>query len=487
MQHANARLAVWPLFATGVLLPLLGGCSLPAPHPLQRLQLPQSPVRVPLAEAPLHAGTAESDGNACLTRIGTEGARELAPDASLDDYRLFAALNNPGLRALFERWRAQTERVPQVRSLPEPRLTYTEFVESIETRTGPQERSFGLRQEFPWFGKLRLRGSIAEEKAAAAWNRFIGAQLALDHRVRTTYADYFFLGRSIAVTRENLELLLRLERVARERFAAGAENHTDVIRLQVEMGGLEDRLETLLDKRRPVQAQLNALLNRSIETEIAWPTELPEDSFHVDDVEVARRLKEHNPELLALHHEIEGAELARSLAAKEYFPDFALGVQTIATGSAVASGTRGSGDDPWLLSLSIELPLWFSKYRAGARQAQANWRAARDERQNARNRLAADVELVLYQLRDARRRIDLYGGGLVRKAEEALASTEASFQADRSDFSDWIDVERVLLDYQLARERARADRFRAEADLDRYLGRYLGSYVGPLSKAEADE
>ena len=43
----------------------------------------------------------------------------------------------------------------------------------------------------------------------------------------------------------------------------------------------------------------------------------------MDEVEVARRLKEHNPELLALRHEIEGAELTRSLAAKEYFPEVA--------------------------------------------------------------------------------------------------------------------------------------------------------------------
>ncbi len=61
----------------------------------------------------------------------------------------------------------------------------------------------------------------------------------------------------------------------------------------------------------------------------------------------------------------------------------------------------------------------------------------------------------------------------IRKAEEALASTEASFQADSSDFQDLIEAERVLLEFQLSRERARADQLRAQAKLDRHLGRYV--------------
>ena len=399
--------------------------------------------------------------------------RTLRPDGTLDEYRLYAAAHNPGLRALYQRWRAQEERAPQARTLPEPRFTFTEYLRSVETRTGSQERSFALSQAFPWFGKLSLQGSIEEKKAAVAFQRFLGAQLALDHKLRAAYADYFYLGRSVVVTRDNLELLSRLERVAQEKLAAGAENHPDIIRLQVEIGRLEDRLKTHLDMKRPLQAMLNSLLNRAAQTEISWPTELPGEEFELGDQELAHFLEEHNPELVALQHEIAGSDLKRDLAAKEYFPDFSLGVQTISTGSAVAPNTPDSGDDPWMVSLSLELPLWFSKYRAGEREAEANSLAARGMRTDATNRLVAEAELALYELRDAKRRVELYGGTLIRKAEEALASTEASFQADSSDFLDLIDAERVLLEFQLSRERARADRLRAQAKLDRHLGRYV--------------
>ena len=470
MPKASYRLAA-PLLAGGILILLFSGCSVPSKRP------PSSPIRVPLIEkAPA--------GEAWESHLKQSASQpQLRSRAALDEFRLYAAAHNPGLRALYQRWQAQAERAPQVRALPEPRFTYTEYLRSVETRTGPQERSFALNQAFPWFGKLSLRGSIEEKKAAAAWQRFLGAQLALDHQLRATYADYFYLGRSVAVTRENLELLSRLEGVARGKFAAGAENHPDLIRLQVEIGRLEDRLKTLLDMKRPLQAKLNALLSRPAETEIAWPTELSEDEFELDGEQLARLLEEHNPELVALQDEIDSSDLKRDLAAKEYFPDVSLGIQTIATDSAVMPNTRDSGEDPWMVSFSVELPLWFSKYRAGEREAEANSFATRQKRNDATNRLVSEVELALYELRDAKRRAELYADTLTRKAEEALASTEASFQADSSDFLDLIDAERVLLEFQLSRERARADRLRAQAKLDRHLGRYVLQGTQPETRS----
>jgi hypothetical protein len=36
----------------------------------------------------------------------------------------YAALNNPGLEAAFNRWRAALERAPQASALPDPRFNY---------------------------------------------------------------------------------------------------------------------------------------------------------------------------------------------------------------------------------------------------------------------------------------------------------------------------------------------------------------------------
>ena len=152
--------------------------------------------------------------------------------------------------------------------------------------------------------------------------------------------------------------------------------------------------------------------------------------------------------------------------------------------SAVAPGTRGSGDDPWLLTFSLELPLWIPSYRAGQREADARWHAARRNRSNSENRLVADVKLALYRRREAARQLSLYSNTLIPKAEESLAATEAAFQTGSADYLDMIEAERTLLELRLSAERAAANRLLAEATIDRLLGRFGPIPSGPSEDTE---
>ena len=464
------RSVVLPVLTVGGLF-VLGSCRLPVRAPEStRVSHPQR----------LAQGKSSPQGESEL-----EPGPTLSADSTLDAYRLYAVANNPNLEGLYHQWRAQMERAPQVRALPEPRLSYAEFLVPVQTRAGPQERKFALSQTLPWFGKLGLRGSIEEEAAKASWQRFSGAQLAVDHRMRSTYAEYYYLGKSVSITRENLDLLRRIESVARKKLAAGAENHRDIIRLQVEMGRLEDRLNTLLDMRTPLRAKLNAILNRRGDTDIPWPAELPEAALALDDSTLFRYLEENNPELLALQHEIERQSLATKLAKKEYFPDIAVGVETIVTGSALAPNIRdsGDGDDAWALTFSTELPIWFQKYGAGEREAKERRYAAKKKHEGKQNDLRAELDLALYHLRDSERKVSLYRNTLIPKAQESLRAMEAAFRADAVDFLDLVDSQRVLLEFQLSRERALSDRLRAEAGIDRLVGRFA---ILPPAKGEED-
>jgi cobalt-zinc-cadmium efflux system outer membrane protein len=209
--------------------------------------------------------------------LQAEELLELNEDSTLSDYLTCAALNNPGLKAAFLRWKAALEKIPEVRSLPDPRFTYAYFIRKVETRVGPQRQKFGLSQTFPWLGKLKLRGNAASEAAQAAEQGYEATKLKLFFRVKEAYYEYHYLAQSIAITRENLNLLHHLESVARTRCAAGAAPHADIIRAQVELGKLEDRLRTLKDLREPIVARLNAALNRPTSAPLAWPRRAKEE------------------------------------------------------------------------------------------------------------------------------------------------------------------------------------------------------------------
>ena len=45
---------------------------------------------------------------------------EISENSGLEDYLTYAALNNPGLKASFHRWKAALERIVQANTLPDP-------------------------------------------------------------------------------------------------------------------------------------------------------------------------------------------------------------------------------------------------------------------------------------------------------------------------------------------------------------------------------
>jgi outer membrane protein TolC len=413
--------------------------------------------------------------SALVTETIPETSRlpELTENSVLSDYLAYAALNNPGLEAAFNQWKAALDRVPQVKSLPDPRFTYKYFIEEVETRVGQQQQGFEISQVFPWFGKLDLRGDVAGQAANAARQRYEAAKLKLFFEVKDAYYEYYYLAKSIAITKENVSLIKHLESVAESRYKAAAGSHPDVIRAQVEMGKLEDRYRTLLDLQQPIVARLNSALNRPVEADIPSPTEIQFDEVDVADQELLLKLVTENPELKALDFEITQNKKSIELAKKDYYPDFTFGLGIIDTDDAVTGSPRDNGKDPVIAMVSVNIPLWQEKYAAGVREARSRYFAARGQRRQKANSLSSLLKMTLYNFRDAERKIDLYGDALLPKAKESLKVTESGFRAAKGSFTDLIDAQRILLDFALSYERALADRSQSLAKLEMLVGQEI--------------
>ena len=398
-------------------------------------------------------------------------------NATLRDCLAYAALKNASLKAAFLRWKAALEKITEVKSLPDPRFTYAYFIREVETRVGPQRQKFGLSQTLPWLGTLKVRSHAASEAAQAEKQRYEAAKLKLFYQVKEAYYEYYYLARAIAVTQENFNLVRYAESIARTAYTAGATDHAGIIRSQVELGKLEDRLRSLNDLREPIVARLNAALNRPTSAPIAWPRRAKVEAVAFTQDEVLAWLKENNPELKAVDFLAARERWNIDLAKKKHYPDMTLSLETIDTDEAEMAGVEDSGKNPVIAMLSINIPLWLKKYRSEERQAQTRYRALVLERSDQENRLEADVKLVLYKYRDAERKIDLYKNTLTPKAEQSLQVNIQAYKAGKGTFLDVIDAARTILDFQLACERAFADRAQRFAELEMLVGMELPSKV----------
>ena len=389
---------------------------------------------------------------------------------TLQDYLRYALVNNAELKAKFYWWKAAMEQIPQAKSLPDPKFTYGYFIEEVETKVGPQRQKFEIMQTFPWFGVIEARGDQAAAKAKAAHKRYEAKKLDLFQEVKYAFYEYSYLAKAIEITKQNLELITHFEEIARSRYITAITSHPDIIRAQIELAVLEDRLESLKELRPAITAKLNSILNRQTSTNLPWPKSPQYQQISIDFSQLYPMIIQNNPDLQALGYEIEAARNTEKLAKKKSFPHFGIGVSYIDTAHARASGVDDSGKDPIIGMISLTLPIWADNYKAAQRQAQAQLQQRTHEKTQMENTLAARAQQLLYEFEDGDRKIKLYGNAIIPKSREMLIASETAYQAGTIDFLSLIDAQRMLLKYELYYERCLAENSQKLAQIEMLAG-----------------
>ena len=406
----------------------------------------------------------------------TSEAAAIEVPRTLEDYLQRSQNANPDLQAFAARYEAARERVPQAAALPDPTLQVTHFVESVQTRTGPQENIIMLGQRLPWFGRLSGRKDAASAEAEAIHYAYEARQLMLARMVGTVFYDYGYLGKALELTAQNLALLERLAPIVEERARTGS-SLNNLLRLRVEIGKLRDRLQTLQQKRHQLSAQLTALMALPGGDVLPWPEWSPSEIATLapsDRDALLMAVDAGNPELLMLERKVASAAARVELARLETRPDFTIGLNYIQIGSPTVNPTTpDAGRDPWGITLAVNLPVWNSRTSSTRREAAATRRASESELTDRRNQLRADTLSSLSILDDAMRRVSLYEDELLPLARQAVENTSSAYEGDRATLLELIDSERSQLDLELQLWRAYADAAQQRVTLQSLANRPL--------------
>ena len=424
---------------------------------------------------------------ACLAAgvlVSTLAAAQPAPPeetldyyAAAPDLRAYvnAALErNPTILEAHARYEAARQRVPQVSALPDPVVSFTQALRSVETRVGPQLNSVTLSQTFPWFGTLELRGRVAVLESAALYHRYEAERRDVVARVRETYYDLGYIDAALGLAREEQSLLEHYETLASARYATGQGLQQAVIRLQAEISRVIDRRHVLERQRASLAAHLDTLLDRPAEEPVPTVPPLSRPAVDANREQLYRLGERHRHELRAAAALIEGSEQSIELAKKHGRPGFtaSVGVTNV--------GRRGdpaglplppdNGRNAVTVSVGASLPLWSARYRAGVEQANEELRAHTRHRAAARNAMEMEVQEAVSRLEILDRQIDLLDFVLIPQTEEALRATETAYETGQLGVLELLDSERTLIDVRSMRARYLSDLLIALTALERAIG-----------------
>ena len=400
-------------------------------------------------------------------------AQDAALGANVDSLINYAKTRNPEYAAMQAEAEASGERVTPAGALPDPKFR-TELRDI--TRMGEQSATLApnrvgstrylLMQDIPWFGKRDLKREIAELEADGAKGRALGTWADVAGRIKVNFAQLYYVHRNEQLTREILDLMTRLEKIAQVRYSGGLAAQQDVIRAQVEQTNIRNELIALETEQHHLHARLNALLARPNNAPLQVPAQLRKLPAPVtlDYATLEERVRTRNPQLFADESKIKAAEKSRDLTYKNRYPDFTLGVSPTQYQSAIKE---------WELMVELNIPLQQSSRRAQERESESMLNAARSRKEATTNQVSAELAEALAGIEAARRTENLLANSLLPQAELTFKAALAGYETGKVDFATLLDAQRQIRQARQNQLKAQVDAQMRLAEIERLLGEDL--------------
>jgi outer membrane protein, heavy metal efflux system len=372
---------------------------------------------------------------------------------------------NPELVAARKQWEAVTNRITQARSLDDPILSLQlwNFPQNFNVMQ-TQNNIFGLGQNFPFPGKLALKGNVASRSADITEQAVRAKELELVARLKQAYYDLFLAQKAVQIHHEQVELVRQFVEIANAKFRTGKGSQADVLKAQVELSMLFQHLPVLEQRRETVEAMLNTLLDRAPSSPLGMAQEPSQQSLEKPVDDLHRLALNDRPELKAAELDVQRSEQSRALAQRQYYPDFNVTFQRFQNYQA----NDGFGA---YVAMSIPFAFWTKpKYDAGVQEAEAAVSVAQAQQHTLENLTRFQINDLLAKLRATDQVATLYRTTILPQAEQSLESTRVGYRAGKAGFLDLIDTQRAWRGFQLEYFKALVDRQHRLAELEQVVG-----------------
>jgi outer membrane protein TolC len=436
---------------------------------------------------------------------------------SLMNYLEIAARNNPTVLQRYYEYEAALQKVPQVGSLPDPELSIGVFISPMELVGGNQVADLRLMQMFPWFGVIKNARDEMSLMANAKYESFRDAKLQVFYDVERTWYELHKVKQNIRISEKNIEILQTIERLAIGRFRAapalsgsstpdrsvtgnstqgassgssgmqtmgGITGNTsgslsnqapstmqsssmgsspgssgglsDVYRIQIEIGDLQNKIEQLKNQWNTTAAMFNSYLNRPPATAISIPDTLIADNIQAPLLVLSDSSFSDNPMLGMLQYERQSLAARKQMVTRMGYPMIGVGLNYSIISKSDMSTSSMNGKDMIMPMITATLPIYRKKYKAmQIETALLDSATAQDYKATAYT-LQTEYYQAMQLYQDAQRREKLYADQY-QLASKTLEIMLKSYAANSGDLSDILRIRQQTLDYEYRQIEAIAD------------------------------
>ena len=342
----------------------------------------------------------------------------------------------PGQQALTERAAAMAEHAVVAGALPDPELRIGLNNYPIEsggfTTEGMTSAGVVYRQAFP------AGNSRAISEAQLEW-RSVEMTQSADLRgrdvltaTRSAWLRAYFWGRAHELVTESRPFFDDLATVTRSQYSVGRRDQQDVLRAELELSRIDDRLIDIERQRARAQAILAEWIGEAAVRPVA--AKIPEWTNVPPFSDLEANLTSH-PSILAADAQVAARDAGVELADERSKPEWALDLAYSYRNGSLPNGDPRSD----FVSVGVTVGLPFLRKRSVDSSLTAALKersAAQSSRERLLREIRSQLEAEYVRYRDLSRRLTLYETQILQQAENTAQASLLAYQSDRGDFAD---------------------------------------------------
>jgi len=393
------------------------------------------------------------------------------PGEDLANLVATALSNNPELKSSQARWHMFANRVKQASALEDPmfmfKLQNMLAWQPLVFNKDPQSaKVIGISQQLPFWGKRAIKGEIARYEAESYRWAVEERKLELARMVKETWYQLWAVGKSLEIVDKNLQILTDFVTITESKYSVGQGVQQDIYKAGLEKSKMLDMQITLRQQRKSLAANLNYLLYRPKNSPVGAIADfsLPQISHSVEQLN--KIALEYRPQLKSLTSLAHKAQASQRLARKEFYPDFNLSLEYMFREAAM----EDPGYNMFTVGLTFNLPFQMERRRAMVAESTSETNMAAEELNALKNTISYTINDTLAQLERRRNLVELYQGGIIPQAEQALESAVISYRVNKVDFLTLLDGRMNLFSYQRELYESQAEYMMKLAQLEAVVG-----------------
>jgi cobalt-zinc-cadmium efflux system outer membrane protein len=352
------------------------------------------------------------------------------PPQDLNSLVARALERNPRIMAAAKESEAYSFKIVPARTLPDPMVEFSLMnmgLSSFSLGMDPQSGlGVSLSQEFPFPGKLRLKGEIAASAHGRKLEEMESVKREVIRELKNSYYELFFMRQALVIYSRQKELLLQVRNLSEEKYAVGSGAQSDILKAMTAISKMDEMIIPMKEMARALETEINLTLDFPPDQPLSEPAASEIVALTDTLAELRTRALDGSPMVREAKLMAWESNKMTTMARKEFLPDFKI---------TAGWEYKGGLPDMFKAMVGLEIPLYQHRRQSNwLKEARAMEAASRANATAVTNDTLAMLTDNYLQAKTAASLIALYQNQLRLQARLTVESSLANYQVNKADF-----------------------------------------------------